>query len=736
MQCTQKSEHPTCLRTPLNHLGVERSYLTSSSQFSLTMNPCATLHREQLILLCTLLCTAALLLTIETATYFSPPPVKTSSKDFSGERAFALLKEIVEQYPGRAWGTESTRLGMLRWEQYVQNLQTQFGDIEYELQNYSVLGNSNEMIFQGVKPVPTSIGAATLEPCYVSQSGYLERPCDIINLNVLIRGTGVTPPNRTIMFNAHLDAAVTRRHYEAGRLVEENTISPAASDDGSGSAIALELMRVIAGNRPEHDVLFSITDAEEMGLLGAIAFRQESVYRDVPSAVIVVEASGAAKTRGYVSRTNSVEMIKAYTRFAPLPTAVSFVNYLENLLQVGFTDSNIWARLGIHFIDIVYLEDRWAYHTTEDTLDRVTPGALQHSGENALAIIRGMIAEDLVPERFTPENDKVGVVGEVTNVYFEDPPYNSGAAFVSYFDNSVWIFESATSALVCCLVLGILLPVISISLVVVLLKDDYEFPLARDAAVFTGFMLMIYLTGSIVPVVLYVASAYWKTSDVWEYESTHQARLLLCVLAVILHYLVCAKLLVKYAMSRTAAEVVNAENSTSKAKVDANNEEDAATDTGVENLSLRVYIGVLCVQSLLLCVSAIAVIDFALMLFWGPVFLTCGLLAEVIFRKLGVPAYAVLIIRDLVAVFVPGLLTLWICTFLINVFPLYVDEYTLEFEGTDVGFAIPALVAVAVGAVVILFVPALVRLDAGILRWLIIAVAVLLLGFFIAVISL
>ncbi|WP_299328031.1 M28 family peptidase [Parasphingopyxis sp.] len=89
---------------------------------------------------------------------------------------------------------------------------------------------------------------------------------DGINVVALLPGTGDT--DDTVMFTAHHDHFGICRPEGA-----EDRICNGAIDNASGIAALIETARALAaGPRPERDIMFVTTTAEESGLLGAFAF--------------------------------------------------------------------------------------------------------------------------------------------------------------------------------------------------------------------------------------------------------------------------------------------------------------------------------------------------------------------------------------------------------------------------------------------------------------------------------
>lgn len=645
---------------------------------------------------------ALLLCIIQTAKFHRTPPIESGSTSFSGDRAYALLKDLVTGNPDRLWGSPGVESAFLSLEQYVLDLQSQFGAarVEYELQNETVLGNPHN-IWAGldqsspfISP-PQSTGGGPVDDCETA-GGFIERPCFIFNLNVLVKGVGITPAGRTLMVSAHVDAVRG---------------SPGASDDGSGTAVTLELMRAVAALELEQDVLFTISDGEETGAYGAGLFRVNSTYKDVPSAVIVVEAGGAAAVRAVISRSNSPELVKAVQKFAPQPAGFSFVNWLDNALQLGYTDSSVHMRSGIQAIDLIFLEDRWAYHTGEDSLDKVTPGALQQMGGNVLGMITGMIESDTVPRRYQPNEDPSGFTGILDNYLFSDqePLANSGMVFMTLFDTSMWAFDSTTDAMAAMITCAVLFTIVSAALTVYLGKVPVTLILNYSLARNIPLVLFTFVLGFSLPFVAHFAAVDWKEVTTWHVEGKHQARILLGVLASIFAYVLLVRFLVLKVLDkcgRGAGDV--AESGKSEEQIVAGKTEEVEDDgisQQVENWSLDLYLAVASFQAILLVAVSAALIDLAQAFFWAPLFMMLGLIGQALLERFtSLNKLYVLAVRDVVSIFFPSLMYFDFYALIINLFPYYLEE--LEY-----GVAIPGIVGLPVGITMLLALPLMVRIS-------------------------
>jgi len=107
-------------------------------------------------------------------------------------------------------------------------------------------------------PLRVSLDAHRLEP----DGKRIDRPVDIIN--VIAELPGVMPEARA------------RRYYVVGHYdsrasdpMDATSDAPGADDDASGTAVVLELARVLAGHRFDATLVFMASAGEEQGLLGA-----------------------------------------------------------------------------------------------------------------------------------------------------------------------------------------------------------------------------------------------------------------------------------------------------------------------------------------------------------------------------------------------------------------------------------------------------------------------------------
>jgi hypothetical protein len=200
--------------------------------------------------------------------------------------------------------------------------------------------------------------------------------------NVLARLPG-REPGAAVLISAHYDS-----HADA----------PGAGDNGVAVAAAVEVARALAaGPRPRHAVVFNLNGCEEYGLVGADAFLQHPWAREVQAVINLDSAGPAGKSLLFRATNDASGLLEIYASAVPWPFgSVVGEDLFRAALVPSDTDFRVYSERGLRSLDMAFIEDGYAYHTRLDTLERVTPGSLQHVGDNTLALARAL-AEGPLP---------------------------------------------------------------------------------------------------------------------------------------------------------------------------------------------------------------------------------------------------------------------------------------------------------------------------------------------------
>ncbi|CCH88837.1 membrane metallopeptidase [Modestobacter italicus] len=171
---------------------------------------------------------------------------------------------------------------------------------------------------------------------------------------------------------------------------------PGGNDDAAGVSSVLETVRALSqGPRLRNDVVVVLTDAEEACLCGAEAFADADPLAADGGVVLNLEARG---TGGppimFETALGNADLAGVYAGAAPHPVATSFAVEVYRALP-NDTDFSPLLAAGFTGLNTAYIDGSAAYHTPEDTPERMDRGSLQAMGDNTLALTRALGDDDL-----------------------------------------------------------------------------------------------------------------------------------------------------------------------------------------------------------------------------------------------------------------------------------------------------------------------------------------------------
>ena len=190
-----------------------------------------------------------------------------------------------------------------------------------------------------------------------------------------------TQPGKAILATAHYDGV------PAG---------PGVGDDLAGTAVMLELASAMATRQTKNDIIFLITDGEETGLRGAIAFAQHHPLFKQVGIVVNVEARGASgPSMMFETGEGSLGLMHLFARAVPRPSANSLTYEVYKLLP-NDTDFSIYREAaGLSGFNFAFSNSASLYHSEYDNLTNLNRNTLQHHGDNAFAIVGALADADL-----------------------------------------------------------------------------------------------------------------------------------------------------------------------------------------------------------------------------------------------------------------------------------------------------------------------------------------------------
>lgn len=201
--------------------------------------------------------------------------------------------------------------------------------------------------------------------------------------NIVVRLPGTKTGGKAVLLSAHYD---TVAH------------STGANDDGTGVVTLLETMRTLRSGPPlANDIIFLFSDAEEIGLLGAMAFVEKHPAAKEVKVALNFDALGkSGATIMYDATNNNGWLIGELAKAAPKPVANSLATKIyKRLLYI--TDLDVLTTDGIQGLNFAYIDGVHVHHTPLDSLETLDERSLQHTGSYALALARHFASIDLEP---------------------------------------------------------------------------------------------------------------------------------------------------------------------------------------------------------------------------------------------------------------------------------------------------------------------------------------------------
>jgi hypothetical protein len=209
-------------------------------------------------------------------------------------------------------------------------------------------------------------------------------------------------PGATDMASVQNVVAVLPGTHPTGRLflmAHHDSVQngPGASDDTAGVATVLETVRALeAGPRLRNDVVVVLTDGEEACLCGAQAFVASHPLAAGGGVVLNFEARGTdGPPITFETSPGNSALAAHYAAAAPHPVATSFAVEVYRALPNDTDFTPVLADGHFTGLNTAWIDGAAAYHTAEDTPDRMDQGSLQAMGDNALALTRDLGNADI-----------------------------------------------------------------------------------------------------------------------------------------------------------------------------------------------------------------------------------------------------------------------------------------------------------------------------------------------------
>ncbi|MBU1145809.1 MAG: M28 family peptidase [Firmicutes bacterium] len=293
----------------------------------------------------------------------------------------------------------------------------------------------------------------------------------IQNLLATIPGNSETG----ILLVAHYDSRGNiGRDGELGR-------SYGAADDGYGLAVLLEVARLFADQTLENSIYILVTDAEEVGLYGAVMAAQEQELMDKIGFVINIEARGTEGAAYMFETSRNNELVIDFYRNANLPVTYSVATAVYAVMP-NSTDFSEFLKADKQGANFAVLDGFYNYHTPLDNYTNISLTSIQHYGEQIIPLVSEFTSNTIY-------SDVNYFVGTQDQVFFTILP-NVLIAYTDTFGT----------------VMNIILIVAFIALIVVLQKKKQIIPM--KILKYTGVIFLFIVVAVIIGLVVSQIAAF------------------------------------------------------------------------------------------------------------------------------------------------------------------------------------------------------------------------------------
>jgi len=198
-----------------------------------------------------------------------------------------------------------------------------------------------------------------------------------------------------VLFLAHWD---TRPHADQSPTQDQRRLPvPGANDGASGVAVLLGLADALKGKPPAVGVDLLFTDGEDYGdfakdsndvLIGSRYFASHQPGGYQPLFAVLFDMVADKDQQFYYEGNSQAFAPEVVDRVWRTAADLGYGHiFLPGVRHTLIDDHVALQKAGIHAIDVVDF-DYPPWHTTEDTIDKVTAASLQVVGDVALALVR------------------------------------------------------------------------------------------------------------------------------------------------------------------------------------------------------------------------------------------------------------------------------------------------------------------------------------------------------------
>ena len=203
----------------------------------------------------------------------------------------------------------------------------------------------------------------------------------------------------TMALMAHYDSATVEADESGHQHITDGT-SLGAADDGYGVAAIVETLRALKaeGRQPENSLKIVITDAEEIGLVGARnEMRHHRADYENVDLVLNLEARGTSgPALMFETSSNNSAVAGYFLSHVKQPVAGSLLPSLYARMP-NTTDMAAFIPEGFTVLNIAAIGDAEHYHHPTDAPRYVDHSTLQHYGDQVLDLARAWAFDAQAP---------------------------------------------------------------------------------------------------------------------------------------------------------------------------------------------------------------------------------------------------------------------------------------------------------------------------------------------------
>ena len=183
-----------------------------------------------------------------------------------------------------------------------------------------------------------------------------------------------------IIIGAHYDSRL-KADRDTEKMKRSEPV-PGANDGASGVAVLLELARVLPEDM-DVNVWLVFFDAEDNanistweGILGSRAFVNSLI--ELPDAVVILDMIGDADLNIFIEKNSDITLVSSIWGTA---ASLGYTNIFIPFPKHGIIDDHTpFLNEGIPAVDIIDFDYAF-WHSTQDTIDKITSDSLQIVGE-------------------------------------------------------------------------------------------------------------------------------------------------------------------------------------------------------------------------------------------------------------------------------------------------------------------------------------------------------------------